>query len=332
MSSLGTYLRHRPFLTMLALGALLVGLPLSVFAAWLGVQAALAGSPAALAEAACPLADSARIATLRQQEVELRRRLAELESDFARRRAWCPVCAAAEEVDVAVVVDTSLSMRYPATLDAAGEAALMQRIEREAGPLDTQPGRDRLMAELNAAAPAQQRMEAARRAALAALDQMPARARVQLFSFGSPNPAAANAGQCAVAPVGQFDNAARQRLQAALRGLQPDAQGTPLALSIERAAAAVRQRPAGVPGFVVIVTDGVETCRGDPCAAARTARAADPGLTISVVDIAANRQLSCLAEATGGRIVTPDAGGDVGRELAEALRVPPPRACIPRRS
>lgn len=325
-------MRLRPFLTTLAVAALLLGLPLAALAAWLGVQAALAGSTAELQQNFCPLVDSSRLVGLKNDELALRRRLADLETDIARRRAWCPICAEPEEVDVAVVVDTSLSMRWPATLDAAGEAALTERITREVGSIDQQPGRDRWLAELNAAPPPAQRMEVARRAALAALDTMPPRTRVQLLAFANVNPATPQTGACTIAPVGQFPNAARPRLQAALQGLRPDAVGTPLASAIESAAAAVRQRPQGVPGFVVIITDGTETCRGDPCAAARAARAADPGLTISVVDIASNRQLACLAEATGGRIVSPAAGSDIGRELADALRVPPPSACIPRRA
>ncbi|MGX9964296.1 vWA domain-containing protein [Roseomonas sp. F4] len=320
--------RQRPFLISLAVASLLLGLPLAGFAAWLGVQAALAGTPATLRANACPVPPSN--AALREEALLLRRRLAELEGEIAQRRAWCPLCAAVEEVDVAVVVDTSISMRFPANMDAAAEEALMRRIVAEAGPLDQPAGRQRLLAALNAAPPDQQRMEQARQAALAAVQTMPARARVQLFSYASVNPANPAVGTCAVTPVGSYENATRARLTAALRGLRPDAQGTPLALSIERASAAVRNRPEGAPGMVVIITDGLETCRGDPCAAVRAARTADPGLQISVVDIAANQQLACLTETTGGRVFSPAAGGDIGRAMAEILRVPPPRACIPR--
>jgi len=330
MSERPNMFRQRPFLVTLALAALLIGLPLAGLAAWLGVQAAFAGAPAELRANSCPVPDNGLAASLRAEELALRRRLADLEIDIARRRAWCPLCAAEEQVDVAVVVDTSASMLWPATLDAAAEAETMERIRREVGSTDEPAGRARLLAELNATPGPQQRMEAARQAALAALATLPARARVQLFSFTSVDSRTPATGSCSVSPVGQYDNSARARLQAALRGLRPDAAGTPLALAIERAAAAVRQRPEGAPGFVIVITDGTETCRGDPCAAARTARAADPGLSISVVDIARNQQVACLAEATGGQVFTPGAGQDIGRLLSEALRLPPARACIPR--
>ncbi len=332
MSLLKANLSRRPFLTMLAVGAVILGLPMAAVAAWFGVRAALAGTASELRAQTCPVAYGAPLAELRQEELQLRRHLAELESDYARRRAWCPLCADPAAVDVAIVVDTSLSMLWPGSMDAAAEAATMQRIEREAGPLDEPAGRERLLRELTATPASEQRMEVARRTALAVLDTMPARARVQLFSFTGAGVPLGQAPRvsCEVSAIGQFDNSSRARLQAALRGLQSDAQGTPLALSIERGAAAVRNRPPETPGMVVVITDGTETCSGDPCAAARVARNADPGLTISVVDIASNRQVECLAEATGGRVFSPAAGVDIGRLLAERLRPPPPRACIPR--
>jgi hypothetical protein len=215
-------------------------------------------------------------------------------------------------------------------MDAAAERAKMAEIEREAGPITETRGNDRMIAEMGRTPQGQERMEEARRTALAVLDTLPARARVHLFSFGSFNPDRVEASQCSVAPVGTYTNLQRAPLGAALRALRPDASGTPLALSIEKAAAAVKGRPARTPGFVVVVTDGTETCRADPCAAARAARAADPLLSISVIDIARNEQATCLAEATQGQVFAAGRGADVGRMLAEALRTPPPQNCIPR--
>ncbi|MCK8785922.1 VWA domain-containing protein [Roseomonas sp. NAR14] len=323
--------RHR-FLPALALASLAAGLPLAALAGWWGFElaAALHGSDSAR-EAICRVPPGL-YGDLRAEETDLRRRVAELEGDLARRRAQCRVCADPEAVDVALVVDTSASMRWPATMDAAAERARIAQIEREAGPVAEPRGNDRFLAELNRTPPAQQRMEAARRAALAALEGLPARARVQLLSFAGAPDDAQERPSCTVAPVGSFPGPDRAPLQSALRALRPDASGTPLAQAIERGAAAVRARPEGVPGMVVVITDGVESCRGDPCAAARAARAADPGLAIAVVDIARNEQIACLAEATGGRVFAPEAGADLGRLLAERLRAAPQNACIPRAS
>ena len=322
--------RRRRFLIALAVAAIAVGVPLAGLAMWWGSSIAYALSRAATPrDAVCaipPIDDG----SLRMTEMELRRRIATLESDTSRRRAQCQVCAEPEAVDVALIVDTSASMRWPATMDAAAERTKMADIEKEAGPIAEPRGNDRMLVEMARTPQGQDRMEEARRTALAVLDTLPARARVHLFSFAAFSAERVEATQCAVAPVGTYDNLQRAPLGAALRALRPDASGTPLAVSIERAAAAVKGRPAGTPGFVVVVTDGTETCRGDPCAAARAARAADPLLSVSVIDIARNEQASCLAEATGGQVFAAGKGADVGRMLAEALRPPPPRACIPR--
>ncbi|MCX7375568.1 MAG: VWA domain-containing protein [Alphaproteobacteria bacterium] len=321
---------RRRFLAALAVAALVVGVPLAGLAMWWGTSMAYAlAKVASPREAFCPL-PPVDDGSLRMAEMELRRRIAELESESARRRGQCQVCAEAEAVDVALIVDTSASMRWPAAMDAAAERAKMAAIEKEAGPITETPGNDRMIAEMARTPAGQERMEEARRTALAVLDTLPQRARVHLFSFGSFNPDRVEASQCSVVPVGTYTNLQRAPLGAALRTLRPDASGTPLALSIEKAAAAVKGRPAGTPGFVVVITDGTETCRADPCAAARTARAADPLLSISVIDIARNEQASCLAEATQGQVFAAGRGADVGRMLAEALRTPPAQNCIPR--
>ncbi len=321
---------RRRFLIALAIAAVIVGLPLAGLAMWWGERVAYALANAATPrDAFCPIPplDDGR---LRMQEMELRRQIAEIESEISRRRARCAVCADPEAVDVALIVDTSASMRWPAAMDAPGERAKMAEIEKEAGPISETPGNDRMLTEMARTPAGQERMEEARRTALAVLDTLPARARVHLFSFGSFNAERVDATQCTVTPVGTYTNLQRAPLGAALRALRPDASGTPLALSIERAAAAVKGRPAGTPGFVVIVTDGTETCRAAPCAAARAARAADPTLSIAVIDIARNEQAACLAEATGGQVYAAGRGADVGRMMADALRTPPPQACIPR--
>jgi Ca-activated chloride channel family protein len=82
---------------------------------------------------------------------------------------------------------------------------------------------------------------------------------------------------------------------------------------------------------VILVSDGIETCNPDPCAAARALEEAGVGFTAHVVgfDVAnepdALAQMQCLAEETGGRFLTA-ANAD---ELATALEtvvadVPPP--------
>lgn len=92
----------------------------------------------------------------------------------------------------------------------------------------------------------------------------------------------------------------RARVVAAAKGLK--AQGyTPITDSLRLAA---KDFPATAPKrrIVVLVSDGKETCEGDPCAAARELAAA--GIVVHTigfdVDAAARMQLECVAKATGG--------------------------------
>ncbi len=322
---------RRRFLVTLALLSLVVGLPLAVLATWWGISMASATVGGRdLRAAFCRMPPPADGGRLRVEEIELRRRVAQLEGDLSGRRAQCTVCADPDVVDVALVVDTSASMRWPASMNATAEAARYADLKKQFGELSADGAQDKLEAEWSAVPAGQNRMEAARRAALAVLDTLPGRARVHLLSFAGFDAQRVRQTQCNLVDAGRFAVADRPRLRTALAALQPNASGTPLALSIERAAASVRDRPADVPGFVVVVTDGAESCGGDPCAAARTARAADPGVKILLIDIAANTQAACLAEATSGQVIKPAETADIGRLLRDALRPPVPQACVPR--
>ncbi|CAH2603866.1 VWA domain-containing protein [Rhodovastum atsumiense] len=320
------WLRRR-FLVALAITAVVVGVPLAVFAAWAGARLAIALAGANDPRAAfCPMPPGA---LLQAEAAELRRRIAELEGDLARRHGRCPICAPApaDAAEVAIVLDTSTSMRWPGSMDAAAEQARIDEIERATGS-DRSRLEERLEADWAAVPAAEQRMEVARRAVLAVAGTLPQASRVSLLTFAPPPNGKGVAPRCQIAPVRRFAPGERDHLAEAVTAAQPNATTTPLATAITEAAAAVRPRAAGTAATVVVITDGQESCNADPCAAARAARAADPALSLTVIDIAANPTLACLAEATGGRVLAPTAGADVGRLLTEALR-PPPRACIP---
>ncbi|MBZ0253472.1 MAG: hypothetical protein K8I02_09045, partial [Candidatus Methylomirabilis sp.] len=69
----------------------------------------------------------------------------------------------------------------------------------------------------------------------------------------------------------------------------------------------------------------LETCGGDPCAAARELAASGRGVTIHVVGFAlggaADDQLACIAEATGGSYLKPERGGDLREAFSKAVTV-----------
>lgn len=110
------------------------------------------------------------------------------------------------------------------------------------------------------------------------------------------------AGDCndieVLQPIGPVDAAATVSRLTKLR-----ARGkTPLASSIEKAAGLLAEQGQG--GTIILVTDGVETCRADPCAVAKALHDAQAGLTIHVVGFAVEtkdeEQLACIAAAGGG--------------------------------
>jgi hypothetical protein len=93
---------------------------------------------------------------------------------------------------------------------------------------------------------------------------------------------------------------------------------TSLAASIARAGATA---PRTSEVVMVVVSDGEDTCGGDPCAAARQARAQKPNLTINVIDLgggAGAGVLQCVASAGGGRVFTPRDASQMNANLQRA--------------
>lgn len=102
---------------------------------------------------------------------------------------------------------------------------------------------------------------------------------------------------------------------------------TPLAGSLE-ASRDVLLGPGRAGGTIVLISDGIETCGGDPCAVAAELGKAGVDVRIHTVgldvDEKAERQLICVAEAGGGEYFRAEDGAALHiamagvRELAEA--------------
>jgi hypothetical protein len=93
---------------------------------------------------------------------------------------------------------------------------------------------------------------------------------------------------------------------------------TPIALSLQRAGGDF-QPAEGVANHILLVTDGEETCGGDPCAVAESLRTGDANLTTHVVGFALTeeqaRLVNCIAERGGGLNLRAASA----RELSDAL-------------
>ncbi|MBL4916762.1 vWA domain-containing protein [Szabonella alba] len=125
-------------------------------------------------------------------------------------------------------------------------------------------------------------------------------------------------GDCAdievVAPMGQ---AAPGTLETRLRALMPRGM-TPLTDSLRMARGQVP--PTAEAADIILVTDGLETCSGDPCALAAELAAEGIDIRAHVVGFgltgAEVEALSCITDQTGGMLFQTNSGA----ELADALR------------
>jgi von Willebrand factor type A domain len=120
-----------------------------------------------------------------------------------------------------------------------------------------------------------------------------------------------------VAPVG----AERAALVQAVNGLQAKGK-TPLTESIRLAVSQFREYEGAAS--VVLVTDGLETCEGDPCAAAREAIASGVKLRIHVVgfDLKPEEaaQLQCIAKEGKGKYFSASNATGLSHALAEVQK------------
>lgn len=94
---------------------------------------------------------------------------------------------------------------------------------------------------------------------------------------------------------------------------------TPLTVSVEHAWKSLKDSPR--PAQIVVLTDGEDTCGGDPCHLARRIAAQDPAIQIHVVGfrlplLSESSGVNCLASETDGQFVTTETTD----ALTEALR------------
>jgi Mg-chelatase subunit ChlD len=85
-------------------------------------------------------------------------------------------------------------------------------------------------------------------------------------------------------------------------GLQPLGQ-TPISYSLKQAAEVLKGKTG--TKTIILVSDGEETCKADPCAVAAELKKAEIDLKVHVigfgiVNASAKKQLTCIAESTGG--------------------------------
>lgn len=158
------------------------------------------------------------------------------------------------------------------------------------------------------------KVDIAREALAGLVETLPDGAPTGLMAYGHRR-----TGDCGdveqVVPVTPLDRSALTRAVAAMK---PRGK-TPITEALRQAAARLNANDR--PARLVLISDGIETCGGDPCALARELAAGGIDFTAHVIgfDIASRAdqaKIACIASATGGRYFNARNAG----ELSEALK------------
>jgi len=131
-----------------------------------------------------------------------------------------------------------------------------------------------------------------------------------------------------LAPMGTNDPA---KLAAHVESLQPKGK-TPLSYSLEQSLPLFASLK-GQSNSIVLVSDGKETCGGDPCKVAGKLAAAGLDIKVHVVgfDVSAEerKQLECVADQGKGRYFNAESSKGLEKALAEVkkevVKAPPPK-------
>ena len=118
-----------------------------------------------------------------------------------------------------------------------------------------------------------------------------------------------------------FEPLDRNQLVAGIHAIRPKGK-TPIAHSISLAADEIKKTGQG--GTIILVSDGEETCDGDPCKLVGDLRAAGLDVIMHVVGFGvkgvASEQLGCIAKAGGGTYAEAADAGKLKAALAGALK------------
>lgn len=168
------------------------------------------------------------------------------------------------------------------------------------------------------------RIDAAEAAVADLAASLPADTRLALRIYGHQSPTSKQDCKDTVL-VAPFGPAGENRAVVALAARAAKAQGyTPITYALQLAAADIGQETAAESRVVVLVSDGRETCDGDPCAAARALAATDAKLVVHTigfgVDEATRRQLQCIAHNVRGRYWDAGNRSQLQAHLAEAAK------------
>jgi Mg-chelatase subunit ChlD len=181
------------------------------------------------------------------------------------------------------------------------------------------------------------RMEAAKRVLHDVIAGIPDREGInvglRIYGHEGDNTQAGAAVSCASSElVVPLSGVNKDALRLAVATLQPTG-WTPIGLSLERAGADFAGADEASRNYIVLVTDGLETCGGDPAQAARSLFAGAANVTTSVVGFGLTAEelatIARIAEEGGGDVLGAADAAELSQALFAALATPVPDIVTP---
>jgi Mg-chelatase subunit ChlD len=144
------------------------------------------------------------------------------------------------------------------------------------------------------------KIETAKTALGKLLDEVPADARLGLITYGNHDEKS-----CSDVSYANPLGADRREIKATVDQLQPLGK-TPIDMALDLGLRKLAEtEPNDIKKSMVLISDGIETCNGDPCDTAALAKYNGVDLKIHVVgfdvDAEARKQLQCIADQGGGQ-------------------------------
>lgn len=172
---------------------------------------------------------------------------------------------------------------------------------------------------MNAAFSGNTRLTVAKEALTSLIAELSPNINASLWAYGHRLSQADPAASCEdieeIVPLAPFDAAAFTDAVTNLTAIGY----TPITTSLQQAAETL---PPGERNIVVLLSDGEETCGGDPCAVAGALAASGVDLQVNTIGLAVDAvtraQLQCIADATGGTYFDADDPDTLTSSLIEA--------------
>jgi Ca-activated chloride channel family protein len=165
------------------------------------------------------------------------------------------------------------------------------------------------------------KLEIARESLRTALQSVPADKEIGLMAYGHREKGSCSDIELIVPPQAGSASAITQAADS-MKFLGK----TPLTTAVRQAAEALKYTED--KATVVLITDGIETCGGDPCALGKELEENGIDFTADVVGFGLTadegRQVACLAENTGGKYIQASDEAALKEALAETVVAPEP--------